>query len=232
MSPDRPAWLVLPFRLLAFALCQASIAIFVGWNASAAWWPVAAVFANVMTIGLLVVLMRAEGRSYGDLFAFRRDKVRADLLWMLPVLLLTLPLAYVPNVALATWLFGDPELALNLLLRPLPAWAALLAIAFPLTIVFAELPLYFGYAMPRIAQRTGRVWLALSVTAFFLAAQHVTLPLLIDWRFALWRLLMFLPFALFLALVVRLRPSLLGYLVVVHGALDFAVVAMLLQLSL
>ena len=48
----------------------------------------------------------------------------------------------------------------------------------------------------------------------------MTLPLILDGRFILWRALMFLPFALFLGLALKIRPSLLPYLVVCHFLID------------
>lgn len=69
--------------------------------------------------------------------------------------------------------------------------------------------------------------LAMVLASLFLAAQHATLPLLFDGRFILWRLLMFIPFALFVGLLLRWRPQLLPYLAVVHGLLDMATVLMI-----
>jgi hypothetical protein len=65
-----------------------------------------------------------------------------------------------------------------------------------------------------------------------LSLQHVTLPLVLDWRFVLWRALMFLPFALLLAVVLDRRPRLLPYLVIVHILLDAAAAAQVLLASL
>ena len=224
---------VLPFRLLGFAVVQAAFALILpgGWAASAAWWPLAALVTNLLTIGLLVWLVRREGRSYRSLFNFRPGQAIRDLGWLGLALIVLLPLALLPNTALATLLFGTPQVAQDMLLHPLPIWAVILSFGFPLTMVFAELPLYFGYAMPRIERQTGRAWIAVLVPALFLSAQHVTLPLLADWRFIVWRLLMFLPFALALGLILRLRPSLLAGLVVVHGLLDLALVLLLVRIS-
>jgi len=58
------------------------------------------------------------------------------------------------------------------------------------------------------------------ITGLMLVFQHVTLPLLLDARFILRRLLMFMPFALLMAVVLRWRPQLLPYLVVVHMLMD------------
>jgi hypothetical protein len=63
------------------------------------------------------------------------------------------------------------------------------------------------------------------------AAQHICLPFLPDQRFMAWRLGMFLPFALLLAVLVRWRRSLLPYLMVVHFLMDLATALMVLCVS-
>lgn len=221
----------LPFRLAGFLIFQLIIAILVGWESSSAWWPIAALLTNLASIALLVTLTRREGVSYWSIFGFKRDSVKSDLLWLLPVLVLAMPLAYIPNIGTAALLFGNPEVALGMFIQPLPMWAAILAIGFPLTIIFAELPLYFGYVMPRLAERTQSRWVQVLVPALFLSVQHVTLPLILDWRFAIWRAVMFLPFAVLVGFAVRRRPSLLPYLVVIHGLIDLAMVTMLFPIA-
>ena len=63
-------------------------------------------------------------------------------------------------------------------------------------------------------------WLALVLASLGLSAQHMTLPLILDSRFILWRALMFLPFAVYLALLLKFRPRLLPYLMVSHFLID------------
>ncbi len=230
MKPNPWPWLVLPVRLVSFAAFQAVFfAVLGNWQASTAWWPLAAALGNLVTILLLVWLFRREDARYAALFRLESKHLGRDLLVMLGVIVVAAPLVFLPQVLVADWLFGGPGAPLALLIQPLPHWGALLALAFPATIVFAELPLYFGYAMPRIEKATGSLWLAVSLPALFLALQHVALPLAFEWRFALWRSLMYLPFALWLGAVLRWRPSLMPYLVVLHGLLDLSVVALFLQ---
>jgi hypothetical protein len=95
----------------------------------------------------------------------------------------------------------------------------------------AEIPTYFGYVMPRLEKRVGSM-LAVSLSALALAAQHVTLPLVFDMRFVLWRLLMFLPFAFLLAIALRWRPRLLPFLVIFHGLIDFSAAWMVYTASI
>jgi hypothetical protein len=44
---------------------------------------------------------------------------------------------------------------------------------------------------------------AVLITGLMLAFQHVTLPLLFDARFMVWRLVMFVPFGLLVAVLLR-----------------------------
>lgn len=231
---SRQPWLMLPARLALFAFWQIAVATVLlllgvadAWRASAAWWPVTAVPANLVCIGLLHTLYRREGARYWAIFRIQRQTLKKDLLILLGALILTGPIAFIPNILSANWLFGTQQAALDLFIQPLPLWGIVLAgILFPVTIALAELPTYFAYIMPRLELQAGR-WPAVLLPSLFLAAQHCTLPLIWNGRFLLWRFFMFLPFALFLALLLRWRPQLLPYLVVVHGLMDLATVLMI-----
>jgi len=98
-----------------------------------------------------------------------------------------------------------------------------------LTIAFAELPTYFGYALPRLTAQLNNGWLAWLLASLGLAVQHCFLPLLFDGRFILWRLGMYLPFALFAGLLLKLRPGLLPYLVIIHGLIDISTLSVYLM---
>jgi hypothetical protein len=228
-------WLMLPARLTLFAFFQLGIAILLAlagteaaWPAAAAWWPITAVLANLVCIGLLRALFWREGLRYRDIFRIQRQTMKQDLPTILGTLILAGPIAFLPNMLTATWLFGDQQVALDLFIQPLPLRGFIAAaLLFPVTIALAELPTYFAYSMPRLEVQTGRCWLAVLLPSLFLALQHCTLPLLFDGRFLAWRLLMFIPFALFVGLLLRWRPQLLPYLVVVHGLMDLATVLMI-----
>lgn len=201
-------------------------------GASVAWWPVTIVGANLTTLAVLRQLLRREGGSYRDLVRINRRTVGRDLLALLGVTLVAGIVAGLPGTFVAAALWGDPMIGTNMLFRPVPVWAAVFAlVAFPITIAVSELPTYFGYAMPRLALLSRRWWLAILMCAGGLAVQHCALPFLLDPRFLLWRGLMYLPFALLLAIVLAWRPRLLPYLMVVHGLLDFAAAWMFFSLS-
>jgi hypothetical protein len=225
-------WLMLFSRSTLFFAVQALIAAGyllqgsgAAWYEAARWWPFFAILANFASVYLLARLIRAEGGRYLDLFRFSRATVKQDLLWLVGLSVVGLPIAAAPMNNLAAFLFGDRLAPIYMMFRPLPALAMALSFLFPLTITFAELPTYFGYAMPRLVKQLGSGWLAWLVASLCLAAQHCFLPLILDGRFVLWRLGMYLPFALFAGLVLKLRPSLLPYYAIVHALIDISALA-------
>ena len=223
--------LMLGHRLVLFAVWQALIAVlyfFMGhahpWVASVAWWPISAALTNFASFFLVRMLARREGTTWWQLIGadFRRQYLGKDLLWFLLVMVLAGPISMLPNVGLAQWLYGDYRIAVNLFTQPLPiVVAAVSLVAFPFTMPIGELPTYFGYVMPRLTRRLGSGW-ALVLASLALAFQHATLPLIFDWRFFVWRLLMFVPFAFLLGVAVQKRPRLLVYFMMVHPLIDLA----------
>ncbi|MFU8891604.1 MAG: hypothetical protein ACNA76_08170 [Anaerosomatales bacterium] len=235
----RGPWLMLLARTALFAFYQALIALVFllagspePWARSAAWWPLAAILANADTLGLLWLAARREGMRLRDLYGFDRTSVKRDLLWLAGAVVVSAPLAYFPNVWLAEALFADPATPATIMFQSLPAWMLWTALLlFPLTIALAELPAYYGYAMPRIRKGVGGAWWVPLLVGVAHALQHVTLPLVFDVPFALWRFGMFLPFAVFLGYAIDRRPSLLPYLMVVHGLLDLQLPLMLFAVA-
>jgi hypothetical protein len=230
-------WLVLVSRTLSFAVFQVLIAAALSltdstapWSDSAGWWTFSALFTNLVSIIFLFWLFRREHKRYFDFLSFSRQTMWKDVGITFLTMTVLLPLSIFPNRWLAIWLFGSNEIAFSLFFRPLPLWAGLISILYPITIAFAELPTYFGYAMPRLEKHFGNGWLAWGLASFFLAFQHSTLPLILDWRFMLWRVGMFLPLALLLGLCLKIRRQLFPYFMIVHALLDMTTVAILLTL--
>lgn len=233
---SRP-WLMLISRSVLFILFQAMIAMILfatgtasAWDESARWWTFTAFLTNFVSIYLLVRLYNAERKGYFDVIHFSREAWKKDLAWFFGTSLVGLPIGALPMTVLAAALFGDAMTPTIMMFRPLPTWALLLSFLFPLTIGFAELPTYFGYVMPRLEARLKNGWLAWIIASFFLGAQHMFLPLILDGRFILWRLGMYLPFALFVGLVLKLRPTLLPYLMILHALMDLSAVAVYLTI--
>jgi hypothetical protein len=230
-------WLMLVIRSLLFLAFQALITLVFlfgvtsdSWNASAGWWPFAIIFTDLVCIGLLILFYRQEGKCFWNIFRIERKFVKQDLLFMLGFLIIGGPLGYLPNILSAQWLFGDLQVALDLLVRPLPAWAAITSLMlFPLLQGLVEIPTYMLYTMPLLELQGMRPWLAIALASFFLSCQHVFAPFLPDGRFITYRLVMFLPFAVLIALVMRARPRFMPYMAVIHTLMDLSVAVMFLM---
>ena len=230
-SPVSYPWLMLISRSVLFLIFQALIAFVVAvagtrsaWTESARWWTFLAIFANIVSVLLLLRVFNAEGKRYFDALRFSRATFKTDLLWFFLSSLIGLPIAAAPMNILGGALFGDPMIPTHMLFQPIPSWAFILSFLFPLTIGFAELPTYFGYVMPRLAAQLKNGWVAWLIASFFLAAQHMFLPLILDGRFMMWRFGMYLPFALFAGLMLKLRPTLLPYYMIMHMLVDISAV--------
>ena len=230
-------WLMLISRSVLFFLFQLLIVLVLtlagthsSWDESARWWTFIAFLANFVSMYLLLRVFKAEGKRYLDSIRFSRATWKTDLLWFFGSSFLTLPIAALPMNILGTAIFGDPLIPSLMMFRPLPMWAFVLSFLFPLTIAFAELPTYFGYVMPRLELQLKNGWLAWLIASLGLAAQHMFLPLIFDGGFVLWRLLMYLPFALFAGLLIKFRPTLLPYTMVVHALADVSAVLVYLTI--
>jgi hypothetical protein len=180
-------WLMLISRSVMFLIFQGLIALGLAaagtesaWEESARYWTFLAFLANFVSLYLLLRVFNAEGKRYWDILRFSRETWKTDLLWLFGFSIIGIPIAAVVKDPLAVAIFGDAMTPTNMLFRPLPMWAFVLSFLFPLTIWFAELPTYFGYAMPRLEAQLKNGWIAWIIASFFLAAQHMFLPLILD----------------------------------------------------
>lgn len=225
-------WIPLASRAVLFAAVQGVIAVGLGVAglpapvaASAAWWPVSATVTSVVSLVLLHRRARSLGQNPAVFIGVDGSAIGRDVALFLGEIVLAAPIAMAPNIGLAVALFGDYQAAIDLFIQPLPTAVALaVLVTFPITIALSELPTYYVDAMGRLEARGWSRWRALLVAAAFHAAQHATLPLIFDARFVIWRLFMFLPFAIYVGFLVQRRPSLLPWLMAFHALIDFAAV--------
>ena len=176
---------------------------------------------------MLFILFRSEGKSYLSLFRFARRTYRKDVRVFIVLALLTGPVAFGPNYLLSKWLWSDPAIPYEMMFRPVESWlAVVLLVAFPVTIVFAELATYFGYIMPRLMGGLRSKWLAVALPVLFLSLQHITLPFIPDLKFILYRGLVFLPFAALIGIALYKRPTLFPYFAILHGVMDMGTAVM------
>ncbi len=225
-------WSLLGSRLILFLFFQSAVAVLLNsWETSQKYWLLTATLTNIVSIILLISIFKREGRRFIDLFRFSRVSFRKDLLIFVGLTLIMGPVVFFPNNYLSVWLWGNVDIPFKMMFLPIENWLLyVLLLAFPITITFAELATYFGYIMPRLEKQLNKKWISILIPVLFLSIQHCTLPFIPDVKFIIYRGLVFLPFALFLGLSIRFRPTLFPYFVVMHGIMDFATALMFLSI--
>lgn len=226
----RTPLLLLPMRTLLFAAFQLLYVLVLqiggtvgAWEKSATVWPFFAAMGSLVTLLVVSRLFKQEGLHYRDLLRLKQGSIGKDILTTLAFFMVSGPVAYLPNIFFGRLFFGDPMVPSKMMFETFPMPIAVLAvILFPGMVALTELPTYFGYILPRLKSGLGRGWLAVALPVFWLAFQHVTLPLIFDLRFMAWRFLMFLPFALMAGLLLAWRPRLLPYMMVGHLLMDIS----------
>ncbi len=199
------------------------------WQQSQYYWLLAATLTNVITIALLIILFRREGKTFWNLFRVHKAHLRKDILIFIGLTLLAVPAVLLPGHLLSIWLWGDASASVKLMFGSIPnVLVYVLLVAFPVTIAFAELPFYFGYIMPKLAERQKSKWIAVILPLLFLSLQHVTLPFVADIDFIIYRAIAYLPLALLIGISLYYRPSLFLFFVILHGLMDLGAVAMFL----
>ena len=218
VSLARPA-MTLGFRLVGFGVVQLICAVFIA--EASRFWLVSAALTNVATLLWLQRSTSAERLPLRTVWLADQRAWKKDLGLFAATLAVGGPFAFFPMQWLSLALWGDANAGARLMFTAAPAWVAFGAGAlFVLTQPFAELPAYCGYALPRLRSALGSRWAAVALVAAALSLQHLTLPFLLDWRFLIWRALMYLPFAALVAIAIDRRPSLLPYFMGVHFLMD------------
>lgn len=188
---------------------------------SSAWWLWFVTATNVVCLLMLRHYGRIEGFHPGDFYRFRRSGLKGDLLWTALSLTGIAVVGLLPGIILQRMLWGNSLDPNTVLFRTLPVAAVYpLFLLMPVTQALAELPLYWGYAAPRLRNSGLKPVMTILVVGFILSLQHMFFSFIWDWRFNLWLALKFFPFALWTGYVVWRRPTVLPYLVVIHFLMD------------
>jgi len=238
-STSRWPWIMLFSRISLFVGIQTLFALgfqlagsSTAWGNSANWWPFVVTITNIVCLALMLRLFKKDGKRFWDIFHIQKAYVKSDIFALLGITILLGPIAFLPNIWLGNLLFADPQQSLDMLVRPLPMWAAIIGLLlFPITQGLAEISTYFSYVMPGFKDQGMPRWLAVTLPSLFLGMQHCAIPLLFDVRFFTWRLLMYIPFAFFVGIVMHWRPRMLPYLAIIHVLMDMSFAAMLLGVA-
>jgi hypothetical protein len=191
------------------------------------WWSIICTICNIITIAILIVICKSEGTTYKELIGYQKGQ--GNLKYTLLIVVIMFLLGVGGMYGFGFMIYGYVPATM---VQPIPIWlAAINTFLLPLTIMFAEFPLYFGYALNRIEKITGSKVIAMVYPMFLYALQHSFMPLLYDWKHIIFRFLSFLPLLLVLGVVYYKKRKLVP-LMIGHAILDIATGAQILMTSI
>jgi len=200
------------------------------WQAAAPWWIVYGTLIDIGCLVLLARLTRREGIRLSDLISFQRRPVGRSVLTGLGYIVLYIFLAFAGGMIFGILIYGaTPAPAV---MHPLPLWGSLFGlIIWPLIWGFAEEMTYQGYALPRLEAIVGKPWLAVLLVGFGWALQHSAMPLMADWRWAVYRFASSLLIGMVLP-IIYLRTRRLAPFIFAHWIANLVAVLMTVVLPL
>lgn len=191
------------------------------------WWTPLCSLYNIITIGVLCFVLKIEKISYKELIGYQKGMFKR-----LKTLLFIVCMMIIGGIGMMGLSFVFYGTLPEFLVQPIPLYLAIInLVVFPITIVFAEMPLYFGYALKNIHHQTQKPVFAIIYTVFFYALQHSFIPLLFDLKYIIYRFLSFLPLALFLGITYFKRHD-LSTMMIGHGVMDLSTAIQILFISL
>jgi hypothetical protein len=180
-------------------------------DALSQYWSIITILVNIVTILLLYFIFKKEGTTFKKVIGIKKEQKK----YIGFIILLMLLLGMGGMIGFGFLIYGYLPLTM---IQPLPIYLAIInLILLPITIIFAELPLYFGYSLTKIERMTRNKKLAILYPMFFYALQHSFIPLLFDWHHLLFRFLSFLPLMLVLGFIYykkrQLKPLMMGHFI-------------------
>lgn len=192
------------------------------------WWGLLCIVVNIITIIILIILTKRNGKNFWDLINHNPHKKKR-----LKEILIAISMMLLLGIG-GLWVFS--YLVYGYIpvtnIQPLPIWSAVLVLLLlPVTTVFAEMPLYLGYCAPRIKNITKNEVLSIVYPLFFYALQHSFIPLIFDFKHMLSRFLVFIPLLVVIGIWYYRKKDLLP-LMIGHGLLDTLTAMQLLMVSI
>lgn len=195
------------------------------WLLTAKYWPIFALSGGIISIIITGMIMKRDNEQIMDFYKFEKKHIFKDIITITVILLLLSPLVLISNILSTKLLFEDPTMIEKIMFQKLPLWALITSFLFPVVTALTEIPVYYGFVLPKLSKQMS-VFIAMPAVIFFHLFQHCFLPFMFDIKFIIWRFIMFTPLAVILAITIYARRRLMPYLIIIHMILDFSAVMM------
>lgn len=203
-----------------------------GWNEAGGWWTVYGTLADIGCITLMWRLTRREGIGFRNLVGRFRLRWGRDIFVGLGWFAVVFPFFAFGSLLTARIIYGTWDAGaiytnqVTSVGPVLPFWAVLYTLSV-WWIIWSptEETTYQAYVLPRLEALTRAPFVSVLIVGFWWALQHSALPVVLDWRFVIWRMLAFFPGCVVFALIYQ-RTRRLPPLIVAHWPMDILVAVM------
>lgn len=187
-------------------------------KAAGQWFTVYGTLIDAGCLMLIALLIKRENLKLIDLINLKSQSFLKTVKTSIGYILLFLPMSVIGMSVSSYFLFGTPVPQQTM--GGIPLWGAIYSVTiWPVLWAFAEQLTYQGYALPRIANRVGKNWVAIAIVSFGWAFQHAALPLCLDWRYIVMRVISFIPVAILMTLLYMRSRRLLPF-IISHWVMD------------
>jgi hypothetical protein len=188
------------------------------------WFTVYGTLIDIVCLILIYRQINKEGKTFKDLINIDSKHIIKSELTGLGYTLFLFPISIAGTILSAFLIYGTFNA--QQIMGGIPLWGAIYSVAiFPIEWAFSEQMTYQGYCLPHLEKAFNSKWLAIVIISFGWMLQHVALPFTPDWKYALMRMISFLPLTIIMP-VMYLRTKRLLPFILCHWFMDFVAAVM------
>lgn len=214
--------LLLPLRSIIFIMIFLITALLTKKSVEeiSIYWTIIVVICNLLTIGVLLLLCKKEKITYLELIGFKKSKVKTILLIGIVIAIIDAIGAYLFEL-----LFNDVATSSSeILMHSLPIWLVVVdLILLPITSTIAEEGLYLGVGINKL----DNIYLAI----LFYAMQHCFFPMILNYRYFIYRFIVFMPSIIFMCIYYKKKKEILP-IMFEHFVVNLVTIVQILLISL
>lgn len=193
-------YLLLPIRIILFILIFIVISLITNKNVEkvSKYWTVIVIVCNFITIGILLGVCKKKKITYLQLIDYKKAKVKNII-----IIGVIIALIDVLSTLLFDMIFNDVAThSTEVMMQSLPIWTIILdLLLLPITSTVAEEGLYLGVGI----NKANNIYCAI----FFYALQHCFFPMILDFKYMLYRFIVFMPSIIFMCLYYKKKKNIL-----------------------
>jgi membrane protease YdiL (CAAX protease family) len=197
------------------------------WVNSSKWWTVFGTITDIGCLTLILIFLKKENQRFWPIINFNYKNILRDIVVGIIFFLIIFPVTGILVSIFLTNVIYD-GVSFDVLYpdqiagRILPTWAYYysLLIWWPIW-SFTEEVTYQGYSLPRLLIHFKNPFKVILLIGFFWSFQHCFFPLIFDWRYLLFRLIVFFPLVVGL-IFAYLKTGRLVPIIIAHYFMDFS----------